>query len=88
MLFLFYFIFLFLSGSESVHSVYCLFISICVVVGDPIVKRGIVQTPIYGLTPQHFCACSMGRGFVDIGGIEYHHCLNILFIMDYNTCII
>jgi hypothetical protein len=67
-------------------SKYILYTDECIVVGGGIVR----------LTPTHFCDClKPGRGFptsyivvffvkfVDIGGMDDHHCLTFLFI----TCV-
>jgi hypothetical protein len=50
---------IFLSGSESMQ-VFLSLVSICIVEGDPVIKRnqeGRVRIPLTCLTPPHVCAC-------------------------------
>ena len=65
----------FLTGSECVQF-FLLFVYICIAVGDLNIKRFMVFIcSVNSVKMRDDC------WFVDIGGIDYHHCLNFLFIM-------
>jgi hypothetical protein len=41
-----------------------LFVYICIVLGDPVIRGGDLGIPLTGLTPPHFCGCpNPGYGF-------------------------
>ena len=41
-----------------------MFVYICIVLGDPVIRGGDLGIPLTGLTPPHFCGCpNPGYGF-------------------------
>ena len=41
-----------------------LFLYICITIGNPVIRNGVVGIPLFGLTPPHICVCpKQGHGF-------------------------